>query len=260
LTSESEVGNRGARRPGAPVLQCPDCGAVLATVADGAYRCVASGHDFPVVRGVARFVGRSSYASSFGFQWARFARVQLDSANGTTRSRDTFTTKTGWSLDELRGERVLDAGCGMGRFTEICCDAGADVHAIDLSNAVEVAANNLRERPNAHFYQADILRLPFADESFDRVFKHWSASSHAGHQGGVSAARETGPARRTVRGLGLRHRSEGVRKRATEAADIPAPPAVHAASVADRDPDVLHTQDPAHRSGDLGHAADQPRG
>jgi ubiquinone/menaquinone biosynthesis C-methylase UbiE len=58
----------------------------------------------------------------------------------------------------------------MGRFTEVCCDAGAEVHAVDLSNAVEVAAQNLRDRKSAHFYQADIFRLPFADESFDRVF------------------------------------------------------------------------------------------
>jgi ubiquinone/menaquinone biosynthesis C-methylase UbiE len=115
-------------------------------------------------------VDRADYAGSFGFQWARFGRVQLDSASGTTRSRDTFVTKTGWSTEDLKGERVLDAGCGMGRFTEVCCDAGADVHAIDLSEAVQVAAENHRGRSNAHFYQADIFRLPFDDESFDRVF------------------------------------------------------------------------------------------
>jgi ubiquinone/menaquinone biosynthesis C-methylase UbiE len=115
-------------------------------------------------------VDRSGYAGSFGFQWVRFARVQLDSASGTTRSRDTFVSKTGWATAELSGQRVLDAGCGMGRFTEVCSDAGADVHAIDLSDAVEVAAQNLRDRSNVHFYQADIFRLPFNDESFDRVF------------------------------------------------------------------------------------------
>src|SRR5262249_21242944 len=48
-------------------------------------------------------------------QWNRFARTQLDSANGTTESRDTFVEKTGWALADLKGVRVLDAGCGMGR-------------------------------------------------------------------------------------------------------------------------------------------------
>jgi SAM-dependent methyltransferase len=119
---------------------------------------------------VARFVDAEHYAGSFGFQWNRFAKTQLDSANGTTLSRDAFVQKTGWPLDELRGKRVLDAGCGMGRFAEVCADAGADVHAIDLSTAVEAAERNLRGRASLRFYQADIMNLPFANESFDAIY------------------------------------------------------------------------------------------
>jgi ubiquinone/menaquinone biosynthesis C-methylase UbiE len=81
-----------------------------------------------------------------------------------------FCEKTGWSLESLRGQRVLDAGCGMGRFAEICAEAGADVHCVDLSSAVEAAAANLAQRPNARVYQADILRLPFADQTFDCIY------------------------------------------------------------------------------------------
>jgi ubiquinone/menaquinone biosynthesis C-methylase UbiE len=151
-------------------LKCIVCEAALPSADPDGYRCPVCGAEFPVVRDVARFVDQSDYAGSFGFQWARFARVQLDSASRLTRSRDTFVTKTGWTTAELAGERILDAGCGMGRFTEVCCDAGAEVYAVDLSNAVEVAAQNLRDRKGVHFFQADIFRLPFADESFDRVF------------------------------------------------------------------------------------------
>ncbi len=119
---------------------------------------------------IPRFVPEEFYSESFGFQWKHFARTQLDSANVTTRSRDTFVQKTGWSLDALRGKRVLDAGCGMGRFAEVCAEAGAEVHAVDLSTAIEAAFQNLGHRSNVRLYQADIMNLPFPDESFDFIY------------------------------------------------------------------------------------------
>jgi SAM-dependent methyltransferase len=151
-------------------LRCVRCGASpLDGVATG-YRCPSCGAAFPVVNCVARFVGSELYTGAFGFQWKRFARTQLDSANGTTRSRDTFVEKTGWAPAALRGASVLDAGCGMGRFAEICVEAGADVHAVDLSVAVEAARANLGHRPGIRFYQADILELPFVENSFDFIY------------------------------------------------------------------------------------------
>jgi SAM-dependent methyltransferase len=81
-----------------------------------------------------------------------------------------FIEKTGWSLDQLRGKRVLDAGCGMGRFAEIAADAGAEVHAVDLSEAVFAARANLRHRPNVHIYRADIMALPFREQTFDFIY------------------------------------------------------------------------------------------
>jgi len=137
---------------------------------DGGYDCRSCQASYPKVKGVLRFVGSEHYAGSFGYQWNRFSKTQLDSANHSTRSRDTFIEKTGWKLEDLRGKSVLDAGCGMGRFAEIAADAGADVHAIDLSSAVEAAAGNLGSRPNMTFYQADIFNLPFAEGSFDYIY------------------------------------------------------------------------------------------
>jgi SAM-dependent methyltransferase len=152
------------------ILKCIGCETSGLSRNGEEYRCAACGARYPIVGGIPRFVGGEFYSGSFGFQWKRFARTQLDSANGTTQSRDTFVEKTGWSLGELRGARVLDAGCGMGRFAEVCADAGADVHAIDLSVAVEAAAANLSARENVSVYQADIMNLPFPDGSFDRIY------------------------------------------------------------------------------------------
>jgi ubiquinone/menaquinone biosynthesis C-methylase UbiE len=134
----------------------------------GSLSC-ATGHVFPIAGGIPRFAG-DTYAASFGFQWNRFSTTQLDSANGTTESRDTFLEKTGLALEDLRGKRVLDVGCGMGRFLEIVADAGAEVVGIDLSSAVDAARRNLKSRQNVSILQADVFRLPFADESFDLIY------------------------------------------------------------------------------------------
>jgi SAM-dependent methyltransferase len=152
------------------VLKCASCDAVGLEERAEAWVCAACGHAYPIVGGVPRFVPADAYAESFGFQWTRFARTQLDSANGTTRSRDTFVEKTGWSLAELAGTCVLDVGCGMGRFAEIAADAGAEVYGIDLSRAVEAAHDNLGSRPNVHLFQADVMHLPFVPESFDFIY------------------------------------------------------------------------------------------
>lgn len=134
------------------------------------WRCGRCGAEFPVVRGVPRFVGQDHYSASFGYQWNRFDRTQLDSANGTTRSHDAFFQKTGWQPAELCGRRVLDAGCGMGRFAEICAEARAEVHAVDSSEAVDACRRNLAHHSNVFVYQADIMSLPFADGSFDLIY------------------------------------------------------------------------------------------
>jgi 2-polyprenyl-3-methyl-5-hydroxy-6-metoxy-1,4-benzoquinol methylase len=151
-------------------LKCVRCGKVRLRAADGAWECAGCHAAFPIVDGMPRFVSAEHYSENFGFQWNRFARTQLDSANGTTISRDTFVEKTGWSLDQLKGMRVLDAGCGMGRFAEVVADAGAELHAVDLSVAVEAAQKNLGARPGVRIYQADIMNLPFPDGSFDAIY------------------------------------------------------------------------------------------
>lgn len=152
------------------ILKCVRCGTSGLTRREEGWACAPCGAQYPITGGVARFVASEHYTGSFGYQWNTFARAQLDSANGTHRSRDMFVAKTGMPLEALRGKTVLDAGCGMGRFAEVCATAGADVHAIDLSTAVEAAARNLSHHPNISFYQADILNLPFADGVFDVIY------------------------------------------------------------------------------------------
>lgn len=67
------------------------------------------------------------------------------------------------SLEPLPGRRILDLGCGKGRFARPLAEGGAEVIGIDLSAAMLAdAAGIARVRGSAR-------RLPFAAASFDAV-------------------------------------------------------------------------------------------
>jgi SAM-dependent methyltransferase len=160
------------------ILACPQCRVPLRlesaearaeNIHAGSLRCVQCGADYPIRGGIPRFVPGASYASTFSFEWKRWRRTQLDSDTRHT-SQSTFVASTGRRPSELRGELVLDAGCGPGRYMDILARAGAEVVGIDLSLAVEVAQENLGRRPNCHFLQADLLSPPFLPETFDSIF------------------------------------------------------------------------------------------
>jgi SAM-dependent methyltransferase len=119
--------------------------------------------------GIPRFVTGLGYAEAFGEQWRRWRRVQLDSVTGKPISHGRLAEGTGWPLGDLRGETVLEVGCGAGRFTEILAAGGAEVWAVDATSAIDAAYETVGERPNVHLLQADLFDLPFAPGSFDRV-------------------------------------------------------------------------------------------
>jgi SAM-dependent methyltransferase len=72
-------------------------------------------------------------------------------------------------LPEVRGQCVLDAGCGPGVYAELLAQRGARVIAVDVSpKMVQLARQRLGGLAEVH--QADIRRpLDFADQSFDIV-------------------------------------------------------------------------------------------
>lgn len=143
-------------------LICPAC-AVPFAVTELSLRCPACGVEHPVVQGIPRLVGQEHLAS-FGLQWNRYEVAHDD------EDRATFQAKTGVSLSELRGLKVLDAGCGGGRYLKVASEAGADVTGADHSSAVEKAAALCAHQPEVRLVQADLKHLPFAPSSFDFVF------------------------------------------------------------------------------------------
>ena len=160
------------------MLRCTSCGGSFALedgassdpVEEGALLCKGCGARAPVVGGIPRFVPPENYAANFGTQWKRFAELQVDRLQNDTRSTDRFFSQSGLRPEALRGMRVLEAGCGGGRFTDVALQAGAEVFAVDLSAAVEKNRDLHPGESRLHLIQASILDIPLQREAFDLVF------------------------------------------------------------------------------------------
>lgn len=103
-------------------------------------------------------------ARSFGYEWQAFSEILPD-----------YETNFRWyfeavSPETFKNKRVLDAGCGTGRHTYYMARDAREVVAMDLSQAIEVAARNNQDKENAHFIQADIYHPPFLPDSFDFIY------------------------------------------------------------------------------------------
>lgn len=148
---------------------CPECGggASVQGGADPQLLC-AQGHVFGAQEGILTLCETENYAASFGEEWIRYSRTQVDKFNGTSISRDRFFQYTRWPED-LRGQVVLEAGSGSGRFTQVMLDAGANVVSFDYSAAVQANARNNADSDRLTLFRGDIYKIPFAPRTFDRV-------------------------------------------------------------------------------------------
>lgn len=123
----------------------------------------------PVVNGIPRFVDPSNYAADFGTQWNMFPGTQLDSRTGINISESRLARCMNGELPKVAGKRVLEAGSGAGRFTEVLLQHGAHLHSFDFSSAVEANAENNGQSDRLTLAQADIRHIPFEKASYDYV-------------------------------------------------------------------------------------------
>jgi len=167
---------------------CPSCGGDLEWAQSGATMRSTCGWQGVVTNGIPRFVEDSTH-ENFGIQWNEFADVQMDSQNGTAATRDRIVAQSGLAPDEWRGKRVLEVGCGAGRFTQLMLEWGAQLVSLDYSRAIDASVrNNATAVADGRLLpgQADIFALPVRPASFDivlcyGVLQHTGAANRALH-------------------------------------------------------------------------------
>lgn len=186
-----------------PYLRCPETQAALTCEPDemsgdhviaGAL-VTATGRRYRIERGVPDFRHQAASARqaaserSFGLEWQVFRREGWDSRQ--VRERIHFYSYTGLVPSFLTGRKVLDAGCGNGRYAFIAAQSKAEiVIGADISDAAYVAFENTWAVPNILIIRADLAQLPLGEDldvlysigvlhhtpdaavSFDRLARH----------------------------------------------------------------------------------------
>lgn len=152
------------------VLRCPRCRSGFGFASPTSLRC-GEGHVYPVIRGVPRLVKQAwgsgeaelvaATRHAFGTQW-----TELGDDAGVSRSDLMLHLPARWGPEVFSG-LVLDAGCGMGRYTALAAELGATAIGLDLSEAVGKAAQLY---PQVAFVQGDLMAAPLAPASFDLVY------------------------------------------------------------------------------------------
>jgi ubiquinone/menaquinone biosynthesis C-methylase UbiE/uncharacterized protein YbaR (Trm112 family) len=139
------------------------------SIESGILGCTACMERYDILRFIPRFVPVKTYANGFGLEWTKHARTQYDRYSGVKVSETRFFEETKWPRN-LEGEVILEVGSGSGRFTEHAASTGAMVISMDLSYAVEANYASNGGKSNVLIVQADIYKMPFKENSFDKIF------------------------------------------------------------------------------------------
>jgi SAM-dependent methyltransferase len=114
--------------------------------------------------------------SSFDWQWTHLAAGDFmpgdrwfDANAARVLARELCALDPAW----FRGKRILDAGCGQGRWSRALLELGANVTAIDYSQAgLERTTAVCGDHPHLRTRRVNLLELPadLSRERFDLVF------------------------------------------------------------------------------------------
>lgn len=158
--------------------------------------CCGHGHSYPVINGIPRLLppellsetlrryhprhldgyrgpagGATAAAAlkketlrSFSYQWTVFSQMYEHWEANFRSYLEPLVNPSDFS-----GKLVLDAGCGFGRHAYYAAKYGAEVVAMDLSEAVEAARANTAHHPRVHVVQGDIYHPPLK-AGFDLIY------------------------------------------------------------------------------------------
>lgn len=112
---------------------------------------------------------------SFEYQWKNLTEGMhlLSDRSFQENAVSLLEQYTGLSRDWFNNKKVLDAGCGNGRWSWALCASGAHVTAVDVSpSGVEQAREVCRAFPNFTARQHNLLEKLGMQSQFDLVFSY----------------------------------------------------------------------------------------
>lgn len=139
-------------------------------IVSGTLACLGCQAEYPIVRGIPRFVSSDDYLRNFTLEWKIHSKTPYDEELGVPLNDFWFRTRIGLGREAVSGKLVLDAGCGSGRYLKLIRDWNGTAVGLDYSFAIDSAAENLWPDGNVHLVQGDILNPPFRRAVFDSVF------------------------------------------------------------------------------------------
>lgn len=100
---------------------------------------------------------------SFGDEWSKFRHFSAETLQQLYSEYFDI-------IDERivnKNSRIIDIGCGTGRWSEYFLDKAGYIEAVDPSDAVFAADELLQKRDNLRITRASVKTLPWDDETFD---------------------------------------------------------------------------------------------
>ncbi len=99
-----------------------------------------------------------------------FGKEPLEMARNLHGARLSQRIDPSW----YAGKRILDAGCGHGRYLAAFAALGAEVIGLDIGRGPGLVSRahlqGVEDDPRMHFVQGSVLEPPFKPGSFDLVF------------------------------------------------------------------------------------------
>lgn len=102
--------------------------------------------------------------STFGRQ-SEFWNAEVRERKGLVGDR-LNRPQVAWSMGELQGQKILEAGSGAGYMAMLLAARGAEVYCIEKEPEMLACAVG---KPIIRYQQGDICRLPYSDDFFDWV-------------------------------------------------------------------------------------------
>jgi SAM-dependent methyltransferase len=140
-------------------------------VEEGQLACSECAARYGVHDGVPRLASPELEADAratrdaFAFEWARYP-------GSLPEDEKILLEEAQLPASEFAGKKVLDAGCGMGRYSIVALSFGAEVVGLDLSDSLLRLAAVAPDWPKLHVVQGDLLSVPLKREQFDLVYSH----------------------------------------------------------------------------------------